>query len=563
MIALERQTLPVLFKSALDQFPVEVALGFVDEKPLTYAQVEQRVTALIKAMKIRGIERGDRVAILSENSPDWCVAYIATTMMGAVSVPILPDFHKNEVHHILRNSGSKGLFIGSKLAHKVADMQLRDLEMIVSLDDQDLQLENADYENMADLILGKEPRRRKKEGKESDYSVGEDDLAEILYTSGTTGHSKGVMLTHKNIVSNALAALESITITEADRLLAILPLSHSYQCTCGFVAPFLAGSKIYFIKGLPTAQTLLPAVEVIKPTIILSVPLIMDKIYKKKVIAEINAKKFSKTLYSVPPMRRVVHKIAGKKLYKAFGGELRFMVFGGAATPPDVEAFLTEGGFPYITGYGLTETAPLLTVNPVGKVKQQSAGTVVPGVQLDILDPDPETGIGEIVAKGPNIMRGYYRNEEATKNTFTPDGWLITGDKGIIDEDGYLFIKGRSKNLIVGPSGENIYPEEIEFHLSQYPYVLESLVYEENKRIVARIYLDYDALEQEYHLSTLDGAEAQSIVQKLLEDIRLDVNSKVAAYSRIHRIIEQAEEFEKTPTKKIKRYLYIADEPTL
>jgi len=282
----------------------------------------------------------------------------------------------------------------------------------------------------------------------------------------------------------------------------------------------------------------------------------MDKIYKKKVIAEINAKAFSKVLYRINPMQKVVHKIAGKRLYQAFGGELRLMVFGGAATPPDVEAFLTEGGFPYTTGYGLTEASPLLTVNPPGKVKQQSAGTVVPGVRLEIVEKDPLTGIGEIVAKGENIMQGYYRNEEATKNTFTPDGWLITGDKGYIDEEGYLFIKGRSKNIIVGPSGENIYPEEIEFHLSQSPFVLESLVYENAGRIVARVYLDADALEQAYHLSTLDGSEAAKIVEKVLESIRADVNGKVAAYSRIHRMIEQPEEFEKTPTKKIKRYLY-------
>ncbi len=560
MIALETLTLSALFKTAMKRFPSEISLGFVDERPLTFSQVEKLVSALMKGMKIRGIEKGDRVALLSENSPAWCMAYMATTMMGAISVPILPDFHKNEVHHIMRNSGAKGLFISSKLAHKVADMPLRDLEMVIAIDDEDLQLEKVTYEKISELFAGKEPPRKKKEKKESEYEVAEDDLAEILYTSGTTGHSKGVMLTHKNIVSNALAALQAISITEKDKLLAILPLSHSYQCTCGFVAPFFGGAKIYFIKGLPTAQTLLPAVEVIKPTIILSVPLIMDKIYKKKVLSEINAKKFAKTLYSIPPMRRVVHKIAGKKLYQAFGGELRFMVFGGAATPPDVETFLHEGGFPYTTGYGLTEASPLLTVNPIGKVKQQSAGTAVPGVQLRIMDPDPETGIGEIVAKGPNIMRGYYRNEEATKKAFTEDGWLITGDRGIIDKDGYLFIKGRSKNIIVGPSGENIYPEEIEFHLSQYPYVLESLVYEDNGRIIARIFLDYDALEQEHHLSTLDGSEAQTIIKKILEDIRLDVNTKVASYSRIHRIIEQTEEFEKTPTKKIKRYLYTADQ---
>jgi len=560
MKALDKQTLPELFYSAIKTYEGEISLSFVDEQPMTYDQVGQKVAVLMQALKIRGIGKGDRIALLSENSPDWCIVYLATTVMGAIIVPILPDFHKSEVHHIIRNSGAKGLFVSSKFSHKVAELHLRDLEVIVAMESRDLDLENVEYENLSELYSGRAPRRAKKEGKESDYALGEDDLMEILYTSGTTGHSKGVMLTHKNIISNALAALNAIDITEKDKLLTILPMPHSYPCTCGFVAPFAAGAKIYFIKGLPTAQSILPAVEVIKPTIILSVPLIMEKIYKKKVVTEINAKKFSKALYSVPPMKRVVNMIAGKKLYKAFGGELRFMVFGGAATPPDVEEFLAEGGFPYTTGYGLTETSPLLTVNPIGKVKQQSAGTIVPGVQIKILDPDPETGVGEIVAKGPNVMRGYYRNEEATRKTFTDDGWLITGDRGIIDGDGYLFIKGRSKNIIVGPSGENIYPEEIEFHLAQNPMVLESLVYEAGGRVVARVYLDYDALEQEYHLSTLDGSEAKKIVENLLEQIRKDVNSSVAAYSRVHRIIEQPEEFEKTPTKKIKRYLYTNDE---
>ena len=282
----------------------------------------------------------------------------------------------------------------------------------------------------------------------------------------------------------------------------------------------------------------------------------MDKIYKKKVVSQINAKASSKMLYKIKPMRKLIHRIAGKKLYEAFGGELRFMIFGGAATPIEVEIFLTDGGFPYSSGYGLTESAPILTVNPVNKVKQKSCGITVQDVKIRIDDPDPKTGIGEIVATGPNIMKGYYRNKEATENTFTKDGWLKTGDKGYIDEEGYLFIKGRSKNIIVGPSGENIFPEEIEFHLSQNPYVLESLVYEKDSRIYARVFLDYDAVDKEFGTSDLDDSKASKIINDLMEGIRKSVNQDVASYSRIHKLIEQPEEFIKTPTKKIKRYLY-------
>ncbi len=549
-----KQTIQEVYNVCVKTFSEEIAFSYVDEGGYTFREVERQVNAVIRSLRVFGLQKGDRVAILSENGPAWSLTYLSVAAMGGVVVPILPDFHKSEVHHIMRNSGSRVLFISSKLTHKVADIRLKELEWIVATDNQNLNLVHNKIDNFVELVEGAQWSKKSRDLKQPQFPVEENDLAEILYTSGTTGHSKGVMLTHKNIVSNALAAIDMIGLSNQDRLVSILPQSHAYECTCGFIAPFIRGAKVYYIKGLPTASTLLPAVQKIKPTIILSVPLIMDKIYKKKVLSEINSKQFSKMAYKVSP--KFVFKIAGRKLFQAFGGQLRFMVFGGAATPPEVEAFLSEGGFPYTTGYGLTEASPLLTVNPVGKVKQQSAGKVVPTVTLRIADVDPQTGIGEIQATGPNIMKGYYKNEEVTRRTFTGDGWLITGDRGYIDEDGYLFIKGRSKNLIVGPSGENIYPEEIEFHLLQSPYVLEALVYEKDGRIVARVHPDYDALEQTFHLSTLDGSQAVKTVEKLLEEIRLEVNAKVAAYSRIHKIIEQPEEFEKTPTKKIKRYLY-------
>ena len=550
------RTLKTVFENSISKFASNPAVAFVGDEPITYGQFGSMVKALREALKKRGVKKGDKVAILSENSPHWGITYFAVGTMGAINVPILPDFHKSEVHHIVRNSGAKIVFVSSKLEHKLLDADFPDLELVVSLDDKPLTVDKWPWELFSDLIEGKEPKNKPKKVDESEAEIQEDDLLEILYTSGTTGHSKGVMLTHRNIVSNAISATKAIDVSSADRLVSILPLAHSYECTCGLILPLTVGASITYIKGLPTAQTLLPAVDKVKPTIILSVPLIMDKIYKKRVLSQINEKAVTRALYKFPPTRKLLHKIAGKKLYQAFGGKLRFIVFGGAATPVDVEDFLTEGGFPYITGYGLTESSPILTVNPVGQVKKQSAGKVVAEVKLRIDDPDPETGVGEIVATGPNIMKGYYRNEEATKKTFTEDGWLKTGDKGYIDDDGYLFIKGRSKNLILGPSGENIFPEEIEFHLTQNPYVLEALVYEKDGRIVARVHLDYDALDKKFSSDGIDESEVQKKIQELLEEIRKDTNSKIASYARIHRIIEQPEEFEKTPTKKIKRYLY-------
>ncbi len=551
MINLEKLTLSEVFKHRQQGNPDNIQFSFVNDKPLTTKDVIDSAKSIQRVLKKEGLTKGDRVAILGENSPQWGVSYIAAGTMGGVCVPILPDFHKSEVHHILKNSEARILFISSKLFHKILDNDFPALELIVVLDDAAQELDGKKVATFSQLV-------QEGNGIDGDVSLDteEDELLEILYTSGTTGHSKGVMLTHKNIISNALAAMQVIQVSDKDKLLSILPMSHSYECTCGFILPFVIGAKVYYIVGPPTAQTLLPAVAKIKPTMILSVPLIMEKVYKKKVLGEINAKAATKFLHNFKPTKKLVHKIAGKKLYEAFGGNLRFMVFGGAATPPEVETFLTEGGFPFISGYGLSESAPILTVSPPGQQRHASAGKIIPGVHVRIDDPDPVTKIGEIVATGPNIMQGYYKNEEATKNTFTEDGWLITGDKGYIDDDGYLFIKGRSKNLIVGPSGENIYPEEIEFHVSQNNFVLESLVYESEGRIAARVHLDYDAIDKAHGTSKMDEGEAKKIVQGILENIKKNVNANIASYSRIHKIIEQPEEFVKTPTKKIKRFLY-------
>ncbi|MBN1466970.1 AMP-binding protein [candidate division KSB1 bacterium] len=551
MAEYEKLTLAEVFRAREKGNIDGIQFSFVDEDPLRTRDVIAQAKALQKTLQKYGVRKGDRVALLGENSPQWGVSYLAVGTMGAVCVPILPDFHKSEVQHILKNSEARVLFITSTLFHKLYDAEFPDLKSIFILDDKAVELHGKEIVTYAEAIEMGSGLAHDVEAK-----IDEDDLLEILYTSGTTGHSKGVMLTHKNIISNALAAIKVIQVSSQDSLLSILPMSHSYECTCGFLLPFLIGAKVYYIKGLPTPQTLMPAAEKIKPTMILSVPLIMEKAYKKRVLTQINAKAVTKAMHRFGPTRKLVHKVAGKKLYEAFGGNLKFMVFGGAATPPEVETFLTEGKFPYITGYGLSESAPILTVSPVGKQKRGSAGVAVPGVALRIDDADPETGIGEIVATGPNIMQGYYKNAEATKSTFTEDGWLITGDRGYIDDEGYLFIKGRSKNLIVGPSGENIYPEEIEFHLAQNNFVLEALVFESEGRIIARIHLDYGAIDQEYGTASMDEGEASKLIQNILEGIKKNVNANVASYSRIHKIIEQPEEFVKTPTKKIKRYLY-------
>ncbi len=562
MIDIEKKTLLHLFNRSITKFGNFPCLSFIDEYPLTYFELRDRVHQLIDELKKNDISKGDRVAILGENSPNWGIAYLAITTMGAVAVPILPNFHQTEVHHIIRSSGAKLLFCTRKLSNKAEEPNIGNLKTIIFLDEFEIKplsyktdfIQAIIRRGVRDLNKIKKAARQLLRPLASD--VAEDDLAVIIYTSGTTGHSKGVMLTHKNIVSNILSITSLIELLPEDRFLSILPLSHSYESTIGFVLPFANGCSIYYLPEAPTASNLIPAMQKVRPTYLASVPLIMEKIYKKRILTEINKKAITRLLYRTTFGRKQLNRIAGKKLYQTFGGALKLIVFGGAPLAPEVETFMIEAKFPYACGYGLTETAPLLT-GSIDKVKFQSPGRPIPEVEIKIIDPDPVTKIGEIYAKGPNIMKGYYNDPERTAEVLSEAGWLKTGDRGYLDDEGYIFIKGRSKNLILGPSGENIYPEEIEQILNESQYVLESLVYEKNRQIVARVFLDYEILDRQFKAEKLSETEIHRRIAGLLENIKKEVNAKVSDFSRIHRIVEQHEPFEKTPTQKIKRFLYI------
>ena len=549
---LAKRTIREMIYTSFEKFADRNALSMVGDSPFTYLDLKKLVRQIAKVLQWKKLEKGDRVAILSENSPLWGAAYLGIVSSGRVAVPILTEFHPTQIHHIIRNSGAKLLFTTRKLASKLEDGKLGKLECILSLDDSEFSIDGYRSSTLTKAIITADSEVKNLE----EFPPEEDDLASIIYTSGTTGNSKGVMLTHKNIMSNVISAEEVVVAGPTDRFLSILPLSHAYEGSMGFLAPMHLGSSIFYIEGLPTAMTLIPAMQKVKPTIILSVPLIMDKIYKKKVLAEIKKKALTREIYKFSIFRKLLHKLAGKKLLEAFGNELRFFVFGGAAIGAEVEYFMKEANIPYTTGYGMTEASPLLAANPLEKVKIASTGPAVPEVTLKIVNLNPETGIGEIYAKGPNIMKGYFNNPDATKEALTEDGWLITGDRGYLDDEGYLFIKGRSKNVIVGPSGENIYPEEIEAILNESSYVAESLVIGRDRKIIAKIYLDYDVLDQEYSNENLSESEIREQIDKLLQQLKRDANKKVASFSKINEIFEQPEPFQKTPTKKIKRYLY-------
>lgn len=560
---LNELTIVELIENSTAKYAKNNALSHTDSKPITYKELKAQIKNISEFLTNQGVVHGDRVAILSENSPNWGITYFAVTTMGAIAVPILPDFHSSEVHHILRHSGSKAIFISERYYHKIEDFQNDTLQTIVLIDDFTIINKDISKALLKKLIADGSKELQKIKNMALKFAgfisskVKEDDVASIIYTSGTTGHSKGVMLTHKNIVYDAIATTKIVDVIDTDIMLSILPLAHVYECTLGLVLPIMLGASIYYIKKPPTAAVLIPALAAIRPTIMLSVPLIIEKMYKGKILPEIRSKTVVKMLYKIPAIRKKINGIAGKKLMAIFGGRLKLFCIGGAAIAPEVEVFLKEAGFPYAIGYGLTETSPLIAGTNPQKTKYKSTGPALPGVEVIIERVGKSKTDGEILVKAPSVMKGYYNDPELTKETITADGWLRTGDLGAIDKNQYIYIKGRLKNVILGPSGENIYPEGIESVINRSEYVLESLVYQEQNSLVARVYLNYEKIDEDIKTNKYTEKEAKDYIGKLLETLRKEVNDSVSSFSKVSRFIEQSEPFEKTPTQKIKRYLYV------
>jgi len=561
MVNLDKLTISEVLKRSVKLFPTKIALSGIEGNAISYTEFDNKVQKISEFLKDQGIVSGDRVAIISENTPNWGVAYFAITTIGAIAVPIMTEFQSADVHHILRHSGSKAIFISAKLYEKVEELNFDALTTHILIDDFSI-IPHSKPDFISDTL--KEGKREfskildaalKFVGVKHD-DVQEDDLAAIVYTSGTTGHSKGVMLTHKNIVFDAIATTEFVDINDDDRMLSQLPLAHTMECTLGLITPIMVGTTVYYLEKPPTAAILLPALKKVKPTIMISVPLIIEKIYKMKILPEINRKTVTRNLYKVPMIRKKINKVAGKKLQDTFGGSLRMFCIGGAALAADCEKFLREAKFPYALGYGLTETSPLVTGTDNFGVRFGASGSVLYGMEIKIVDPDETTGEGEVYIKGPNVMKGYYKDPEKTKEILTSDGWFKSGDLGYIDKDGFLFLKGRSKNVIIGSNGKNIYPEEIESIINENGFVLETLVYESGGKIIARVHLNYEELDEELGLKNVNESGARKKIDQLLNEIMSTVNERVSSFSKINKIVEQPEPFEKTPTKKIKRYLY-------
>ncbi|TVQ28625.1 MAG: long-chain fatty acid--CoA ligase [Spirochaetaceae bacterium] len=545
------RTIPDILETASQTWPDQPALSFVDGTPLSFGATEDLSARVGAGLMQKGLNTDSHVAILSENMPHWGVAYFAITRIGAAVVPILPDFSAHEVKNILEHAEVKTVFVSERQRPKITD--LIDAGKIIAIPIETL--EGVISDQRADRM-----------------AIDEGDLAAIIYTSGTTGTSKGVMLTHRNIVSNVLVARTIPAIEAGQSMLSVLPLSHTYECTLGFLVPISSGACVYYLSKPPSPTVLMPALDKIRPHLMLSVPLFIEKIFRNRVLPQITGKALLRMLYRIRPVQKLLHRAAGRKVYAMFGGRLHFFGVGGAKLAPDVERFLRDARFPYAIGYGLTETSPLVAGSAPQDTTFQAIGPVVDGVSVRLSEE------GEVQVKGPNVMAGYFRNETQTSEVFTADGWFRTGDIGTLSKDGVLALRGRIKNMILGPSGENIYPEQIEAVINEKDYVEESLVMQVSGKLVGKVYLNYEALldhiaavrsdVKDWHAAVGAQAKDQSEQIKLavdafrddvnqyLKDCRERVNSELSSYARIAEMVLQMEPFEKTPTMKIKRYLY-------
>ncbi|MBN1154314.1 AMP-binding protein [candidate division KSB1 bacterium] len=558
---LSKYTLDLFLQRIVEKYPDRPILALVGEKPFTYAGYNRKIVALRENLQGLGIRKQDKIVILGKSSPNWAIAYMAIMTMGAVAVPVLEGFPESDIEHIIKHSEAVAIFITENFHQNYNLPSLTHLKLIIKLDDLSVISGTAHPKNKITRLLHDIPEKvmrpfDRSPDKNLDEVIDEDDIAEILYTSGTTGHSKGVMLTHKNLVSNLFEGPDLLKVINSNSVvLSILPMAHGFGSTSGFLSIIYCGGCIYYLNKAPSPKVLMDAMAEVRPTIFGAVPLVFEKIYHKKVVPTISSSFLLRTLMKTAFTKRLLYKLIGKKLYKQLGGRLDCIIIGGASFSSEVELFMQQGGIPYCCGYGLSECSPLVTFSSMESQKMGSPGHAITDVQIKIIDQDPGSGIGEICVKGPNVMKGYYRDEEATLRVFTSDGWFKTGDLGYLDEDGYLFITGRSKNVIIGPSGENIYPEAIEAKLLESIFVEETLVYELEDQIVARIYPNYSYIEN--LKSERDENTIASDINDLLEQIRKEVNAKLPAYSKISKIIEQSSPFVTTPTNKIKRAEYV------
>jgi long-chain acyl-CoA synthetase len=526
------------------------ALSNYKERGYSYREIAEKMIKLHLFFKAAGIKEGDKIALVGRNSANWCVVYLAVVSYGAVIVPILPDFKTEDHTNIINHSDSKMLFVDDKIWESFDFGKIQEINGVVSLEDFSFMTSREawlakSYAGLEEKFEKEYPELKPEHIRFSDVS--NDNLAVISYTSGTTGFSKGVMITHNSLAANVRYAQKNMPLEPGDPVVSFLPLAHTFGCAFEFLFPFTYGCHITILTKTPSPQILIQAFKEIKPRLILSVPLVVEKIYKKQLLPVIS-KPHMKILLAIPGINKILFNKIREKLTETFGGRFKELVVGGAAFNADAEKFFKKMGFKFSVGYGMTECGPLISYASWDTTKLGASGRAVDTLEVTIDSPDPEKQVGEIILRGENVMLGYYKNEEATNAVIDKSGWMHTGDLGVIDKEGNIFIKGRSKSMILGPSGKNIYPEEIESVINNQKYVTESVVVSEDNKLIALIFPDYDmvkkeALSDEQLLAALDG-------------IRKTVNDRLPDFMAVSKFRIHPEEFLKTPKRSIKRFLY-------
>lgn len=518
---------------------------------LQYKDVARKIEKLHILFEHSGVVKGDKIALCGRNSANWGVAFLATLTYGAVAVPILHEFKAEQVHHITNHSEAKLLFAGDQMWPTLNADEMPNLEGIIHIPDYAVLVSRSEKltyarEHLNELYGMKYPKYFRKEHVHYEADDPET-LALINYTSGSTGNSKGVMIPYRALTSNLLFAYEVLPLKQGDNTISILPMAHMYGMAFEFIYEMTAGCHIFFLTRLPSPKIIFQAFAEIKPAIVISVPLVIEKIIKKAVLPKLQTPTM-KILLRVPILNEKIRQKVCQQIIEAFGGNFYEIIVGGAAFNREVEQFLHQVGFPYTVGYGATECAPIICYEDYQRFKPGSCGKAAPRMEVRIDSRDPENIVGEIITRGPNVMLGYFKNPEATAEALDKDGWYHTGDLGVMDADGNVTIKGRSKNMLLGASGQNIYPEEIEDRLNNLPLVAESVVIQRGEKLVALVYPDQDEVKAQ----SLD----QAGITAQMEQNRQTLNAEIPAYEQISAIELRNEEFEKTPKKSIKRYLY-------
>ena len=554
---MQEKLLEIYAQSFKDNWELPALSNYITKKTITYSEFAKSIARYHLLFAECGIKQGDKIALLGKNTPEWIQIFFATITYGAVIVPVLNEFNPQDAQHIVNHSDSVLLFTNKTIWESIEFDNLTKVKAIFSLDTGELLAESDESGNVvhnamlniSSIFDAKYPNGFCR--NDIKYpEVDPNDLAVINYTSGTTGFSKGVMLSYNNLCGNVIYGINANLHYRGSRCISFLPLAHAYGCAFDMLVPLAVGTHITLLGKLPSPKILLKAMSEIRPSLVICVPLILEKIYRKQIVPMITKKNIRWAL-AIPFIDTAIYSQIRKKLIEAFGGEFEEVIVGGAPLNKEVEDFLHKIKFPFTVGYGMTECGPLISHTPWREFIPTSSGRTLPGImESKIISDDPENIPGEICVRGENRMQGYYKNQEATDLVLDKDGWLHTGDMGTRSADGTIFIKGRSKTMILTASGQNIYPEEIESKLNNMPFVAESLVVERNNRLVALVYPDYEAMDA-------NGIGPYQL-RDVMEQVRIDLNKLVAPYEKIDKIQLIANEFEKTPKRSIKRYLYNA-----